>query len=150
TEGEPGKDEAWLPLLVGVAGLDLRWEGERTVALRAMLSDGTSYEMIRTLAVPIVRGYWSPDVDYQLGDRVFRFGEFHALQASKGIEPSSPDSEEHWLKVGGKNAKPDKRSFAFTRDGDLTEFGHVIGSFKPLVTEVLDELLAKHSGIKIE
>ena len=27
TEGEPGKDDAWLPLLVGLAGLDLRWEG---------------------------------------------------------------------------------------------------------------------------
>jgi hypothetical protein len=48
TEGEPGKDDGWLPLLVGLAGLDLRWEGERTVALRAMLSDGSSYEMIRT------------------------------------------------------------------------------------------------------
>jgi hypothetical protein len=145
TAGEPGRDEAWLPLLVGLAGLDMRWEGERTVALRAMLSDGTTYEMIRTLAVPIVRGYWSPDVDYQLGDRVFRFGEFHALRASKGIEPGSAGSEETWLKVGGKNAKPEKRAFALTREGELMESGHVIGSFKPLIAEVLDDLLAKHS-----
>ena len=94
TEGEPGKDDAWLPVLVGVAGLDLRWEGERTVALRAMLSDGTSYEMVRTLAVPIVRGYWSADAEYEAGDRVFRFGEYHALQASKGIEPGSAGNEE--------------------------------------------------------
>src|SRR5947208_12930194 len=36
TADEPPAD-AWLPILVGVAGLDLRWEGERTVALRAML-----------------------------------------------------------------------------------------------------------------
>src|SRR5262249_29854740 len=87
TEGEPGRAEACLPLLIGLAGLDLRWEGERTVALRAVLSDGTSYEMIRTLAVPIVRGYWSADTAYESGDRVFRFGEFHALQASKSVEP---------------------------------------------------------------
>src|SRR5262249_1203993 len=149
-EGEPGKDDGWLPLLVGLAGLDLRWEGERTVALRAMLSDGTSYEMTRTLAVPIVRGYWSPDMDYELGDRVFRFGEFHALQASKGIEPGGAGSEEHWLKVGGKNAKPGKRAFALTREGELMESGHVIGSFKPLIAEVLDDLLVKHSGVKIQ
>ena len=148
TEGEPGKHDAWLPLLVGVAGLDLRWEGDRTVALRATLSDGTSYEMIRTLAVPIVRGYWSPDVDYELGDRVFRFGEFHALQASKSVEPGGAGSEEHWLKVGGKNAKPEKRAFALTNNGELMESGHVIGSLKPMIAEVLDGLLAKHSGVK--
>jgi hypothetical protein len=150
TEGEPGKDDAWLPVLVGLAGLDLRWEGDRTVALRAMLSDGTCYEMIRTLAVPIVRGYWSPDVDYELGDRVFRFGEFHALQASKSVEPGRAGSEEHWLKVSGKNAKPDRRAFALTREGELTESGHVIGSLKPLISEVLDDLLERHSGLKIQ
>jgi hypothetical protein len=130
-----------------LAGLDLRWEGERTVALRAMLSDGTSYEMVRTLAVPIVRGYWSPDTEYEPGDRVFRFGEWHALQASKGIEPGSPGSEPHWLKVGGKNAKHEKRAFALTKEGELTESGHVIGSFKPMIAEVLDDLLAKYSGV---
>jgi hypothetical protein len=135
---------------VGVAGLDLRWEGERTVALRAMLSDGTSYEMIRTLAVPIVRGYWSADSGYEEGDRVFRFGEFHALQASKGIEPGSAGSEEHWLKVSGKNAKPEKRVFALSCEGELTESGHVIGSFKQLISEVLDDLLRKHSRAKTQ
>jgi hypothetical protein len=148
TEGEPGKDDGWLPLLVGLAGLDLHWEGERTVALRAMLSDGTCYVMIRTFAVPIVRGYWSADADYEPGDRVFRFGEFHALQASKGIEPGSAGSEGRWLKVGGKTAKPEKRAFALTNEGELTESGHVIGSLKPLITEVLDDLLAKHSAVK--
>jgi hypothetical protein len=150
TEGEPGKDDAWLPLLVGMAGLDLRWEGERTIALRAMLSDGTSCEIIRTIAVPIVRGYWSADVGYEPGDRVFRFGEFHALQASRGIEPGSAGSEERWLKVGGKNAKPEKRAFVLTREGELMESGHVIGSFKPLISEVLEDLLGKHSGVKIQ
>ena len=128
-----------------MAGLDLRFEGERTVALRAMLSDGTSYEMIRKLAVPIVRGYWSADADYEAGDRVFRFGEYHALVPSKGIEPGSAGSEEHWLKVGGRNARPEKRAFALSDDGELTESGHVIGSFKPLIVSVLDDLLGKHS-----
>jgi hypothetical protein len=145
TDGEPGRDDAWLPVLVGVAGLDLRWQGERTVALRAMLSDGSSYEMVRTLAVPIVRGYWLADADYEAGDRVFRFGEFHALVPSKGIEPGSAGAEETWLKVGGRNAKPDKRAFALSEDGELTESGHVIGSFKPLIVTVLDDLLRRHT-----
>jgi hypothetical protein len=145
TYGEPGKDDAWLPVLVGLSGLDLRWEGERTVALRAMLSDGTSYEMVRTLAVPIVRGYWSAEADYEPADRVFRFGEWHALQASKGIQPGTRGSEEHWLKVGGKNAKPEKRAFALTDDGELTESGHVIGSFKPMIAELLDGLVARYA-----
>lgn len=145
TEGEPGRDDAWLPVLVGLAGLDLRWQGERTVALRAMLSDGTSYEMVRTFALPIVRGYWSADADYEAGDRVFRFGEYHALVPSKGIEPGSAGAEETWLKVGGRNAKPEKRAFALSEDGELTESGHVIGSFKPLIVSVLDDLLGKHS-----
>ena len=140
-----GRTTRWLPLLVGLAGLDLRWEGERTVALRAMLSDGTSYEMIRKLAVPIVRGYWSADADYEPGDRVFRFGEYHALAPSKGIEPGSAGGEETWLKVGGKNARPEKRAFALSDDGELTESGHVIGSLKPLIVSVLDDLLGKHS-----
>ena len=86
-----------------------------------MLSDGASYEMIRTLAVPIVRGYWSVEAEYETADRVFRYGEWHALQASRGIEHGTPGSEEHWLKVGGKNAKPEKRAFALTREGELTE-----------------------------
>ena len=75
-----------------------------------MLSDGTSYEMMRKLAVPIVRGYWSADADYEAGDRVFRFGEYHALVPSKGIEPGSRRREETWLKVGGRNARPEKRA----------------------------------------
>jgi hypothetical protein len=112
-----------------------------------MLSDGTSYEMIRTLAVPIVRGYWLVDTAYEPGDRVFRFGEFHALRASRNIEPGSAGSEGSRLKVGGKSAKPDKRAFALTPEGELTESGHVIGSFKPLISEVLDGLLEKHSRV---
>jgi hypothetical protein len=100
--------------------------------------------------VPIVRGYWSADTAYEPGDRVFRFGEFHALQASKSVEPGRAGSEEHWLKVGGKNAKPEKRAFALTDEGELMESGHVIGSFKPMIAEVLDELLTKHAGAKIQ
>lgn len=144
TESEPGRDEAWLPLLVGVAGLDIRWSTERTVAIRAALSDGTQYEMLRTLAVPIVRGYWSPDQEYEEGDRVFRFGEFHALQSSRGVEPGTPGSEETWLKVGGKN-KRDGLKLALDDEGQLSENGHVIGTFKPLIGGLLDDLVARRS-----
>jgi hypothetical protein len=143
TDAEPPHED-WLPLVVGVAGLDLRWTGDRTMAMRARLSDGTQYETIRTLAIPIVRGYWSADADYEEGDRVFRYGEFHALQASRGIEPGIAGSDDHWLKVGGKSVK-DRRAFALSDDGELTESGHVIGSFKPLIAELLDDLVARHT-----
>lgn len=140
TEREPGTDEAWLPILVGLAGIDLRWEGERTVALRAMLSDGTSYEMIRTLAVPIVRGYWSAEAEYEPGDRVFRFGEWHAVQSSRAIDPTSPAADGIWLKVSGKQA----RGLAFTLDDEGTFFegGRAAGSLKPLI----EKLLTRHLG----
>jgi hypothetical protein len=149
TEGEPGRDDAWLPLLVGLAGLDLRWEGERTVALRAALSDGTHYEMVQKVAIPIVRGYWKPDVEYEEGDRVFRFGEFHALSPSRGIEPGSSGSDEVWLKVGGKNATAFP-VFALDDDGTMTQSGRTIGSLKPMVRELLDGLLTKHATRKEE
>jgi hypothetical protein len=141
TEHEPPHED-WLPLVVGLAGFELSWNGERTVALRTRLSDGTGYEMIRTLAVPLFRGYWSSDADYEEGDRVARFGEWHALKASKGVEPGSAGSDEAWLRVNGK-ANTERRSFRLSDDGELSESGHVIGSFKPMMRELLDDLLTK-------
>jgi hypothetical protein len=145
TSEPPGED--WLPMVVGVAGLDLRWTGERTLAMRARLSDGRHYEMIRTLAVPLVRGIWSPDTEYEEGDRVFRFGEYHALAPSKAIEPGTPEGDAVWLKVGGnsKNQKREPLALALDEEGTLTESGRPIGSLKPLITDTLDRLLAKHT-----
>jgi hypothetical protein len=149
TESEP-PDEAWLPVLVGVAGLDIRFQSDREVALRAALSDGTQYEMVRNIAIPIVRGYWDAETNYDTGDRVFRHGEFHALKASRGVEPGGPGSDEVWLKVGGKNTKLGARAFALTDDGDLTESGHVIGSFKPLIRDLLEELVGRFATREVE
>jgi len=144
TEDEPGRgDGAWLPLVVGLAGLDLRWTGERQLAVRAALSDGTTYELLHRIAVPIVRGYWTADADYEVGDRVFRYGEFHALEASRGVEPGSPGSEETWLKVGGKNARA-MLPLSIDDEGEISEGGRVIGSIKPLVARLLDELITRH------
>ena len=144
TEDEPGRgDGAWLPLVVGLAGLDLRWTGERQLAVRAALSDGTTYELLHQIAVPIVRGYWSAEADYDVGDRVFRFGEFHALQASRGVEPGASGSEETWLKVGGKNSRA-MLPLAIDDEGEISEGGRVIGSIKPLVARLLDELITRH------
>jgi hypothetical protein len=146
TETEPGRDDgAWLPLVVGIAGLDLRWTGERDVAFRAALSDGTVYELTRHIPVPIVRGYWSADADYDIGDRVFRFGEFHAQQPSKGVEPGTPGSETAWLKVGGKNARS-TLALSIDDEGEISEGGRVVGSIKPLVARLLDELVKRHGN----
>lgn len=140
TSSEPPDDD-WLPLVVGIAGMDMRMDDERTLALRARLSDGTHCEMVRTLAVPITRGDWSADIDYAEGDRVFRAGEYHALKASKGIEPGTDDSAV-WLKVGGKTRKA--LSLSLDDDGNMTESGRVIGSIKPMVRELLADLANKH------
>lgn len=144
TETEPGRDDgAWLPLVVGIAGLDLRWIGERDVAFRASLSDGTHYELCRHIAVPIVRGYWSAETEYEIGDRVFRWGEFHALEPSCGVEPGLPGSEATWLKVGGKNARA-SLALSIDGEGEISEGGRVIGSIKPLIARLLDELISRH------
>lgn len=144
TETEPGRDDgAWLPLVVGIAGLDLRWTGERDVAFRASLSDGTHYELMRHIPVPIVRGYWLAEVDYEIGDRVFRWGEFHALEPSRGVEPGTPGSESKWLKVGGKNARA-MLPLTIDDEGEISEGGRVLGSIKPLVARLLDELIKRH------
>lgn len=139
TDAEPGTDEAWLPLLVGVASLEFEWD-ERTLVVRAALSDGAVVEISRELTVPIVRGYWDAEQDYRPGDRVIRFGEWHATQPSKGVDPASADAGGHWLKVSGKQA----RGPAFTLDdeGTLFEGGRAAGSLKPLI----ETLLAKYLG----
>ena len=144
TEDEPGRgDGAWLPLVVGLAGLDMRWSGERQLTVRAALSDGTTYELQHHIAVPIVRGYWSPQAEYEIGDRVFRFGEFHALAANRGVEPGSTGNDDTWLKVGGKNARA-MLPLAIDDEGEITEGGRVMGSIKPLIARLLDELITRH------
>jgi hypothetical protein len=145
TEAEP-PGEDWLPLVVGVAEIKAQIDG-RNVSIATRLSDGRFELVAHKLAVPIVRGYWSADVDYEPGDRVFRFGEFHALEASKGIEPGSEGSDVVWLKVGGKHKSPTpppQLAFALDDDGNMTESGRVVGSIKPLVRELLTDLVNKH------
>lgn len=144
TSGHPGDDDgAWLPLVVGLAGFDMRWTDERTVRLFARLSDGTVVESVRSIEVPIVRGYWDAETDYAPGDRVFRYGEFHATAPSRGVDPTLPGWEASWLKVGGRHAA---RALALVvdDDGTIREGGKAIGSLRPLFAKLLDELLAKH------
>ena len=139
TEGEPGDDEAWLPILVGIASLVYEGSDERSLVRRATLSDGAVVETRRALTLPIVRGYWEADTVYKTGDRVIRMGEWHAVRESRGVDPST-DSGAHWIKVSGKQA----RGLAFTLDdeGTLFESGRAAGSLKPLI----ETLLAKHLG----
>jgi hypothetical protein len=144
SEGEPGVDDAWLPLVVGLAGFDMRWLDDRTFACDAVLSDGRIIETRRDFAVPIVRGYWNAETTYLPGDRVFRYGEWHATAMSLGIDPTT-DAEQHWEKVGGKYARA-ALALALDDEGTLTESGRAIGTFKPLIEAVLDRLLAKHAA----
>jgi regulator of replication initiation timing len=58
------------------------------------------------IAVPIMRGYWHPELTYLPGDRVVKDGEWSATRLNMGIDPTIPDAEQPqpaWLKVGGKN-----------------------------------------------
>jgi len=140
TDSEPPHED-WLPLVVGVAGVVLGMD-ERTLTLRTRLSDGSSHLLERTLAVPLMRGVWSAEADYDEGDRVLCRGEWHALGPSRGVEPGSEGSDVSWLKVGGK-ARP-SLNLALDEDGTMTESGHAIGSIKPLVRELLADLVTKH------
>jgi hypothetical protein len=143
TEGEPGQDEAWLPLLVGLAGFDMRWVDDHKFRLTAELSDGRVVETEREIAVPIVRGYWNAETNYMPGDRVFRYGEHSAITMSMGCDPNGSEAEGVWEKVGGKYT----RQPAWSLDeatGVLSENGNHIGSIKPLFATVVAEALAKH------
>lgn len=138
--GEPGADDAWLPLVVGVAAVDLHWDDERTLSMRIELSDGSKVEMSRQIPVPIVRGFWDPESAYQAGDRVFRYGEWLALGGSKAVDPVEQGDEQKWLKVSGKAARGPL--FKLNDDGSMLESGHVIGTLKPLVAELFEKLTA--------
>jgi len=140
TAAEP-PDESWLPILVGVAGLDLRFQSERELSLRAALSDGTIYEMVHHIALPIVRGYWDVETEYVEGDRVFRYGEFHALKASKGLEPGKPGSEAAWLLVGGKYKAEGHAQDFRTRVEQI-----IAREVLPLFERVGDRLVALEKG----
>lgn len=146
TEAEPPGDD-WLPLLVGVAGLVLGMH-DRTLMLRMRLSDGGSHLLERKLAVPLLRGVWSADADYEEGDRVMCSGEWQAIAPSTGVEPGTEGSEAVWFKVGGKTRPPGSvrdPQFMLDDDGNLTESGRTIGTIKPLVRELLVDLVAKHA-----
>lgn len=145
SEEEPGQDEAWLPLVVGLAGFDVQWSDERTFVARATLSDGRTIECQRDFAVPIVRGHWHPETTYLPGDRVFRFGEWHATAMSLGVDPNSTKAEGHWEKVGGKYAKS-VLALAIDDEGTISESGREIGSIKPLVQGLLTKLVSERAA----
>jgi hypothetical protein len=143
TTDKPGdSDGAWLPLVVGVAGFDLRWLDDRRLVCFVRLSDGTIIETERKLPVPIVRGNWDAATPYDTGDRVFRFGEFCAIEPSTGIDPTAPGAESHWLKVGGKYARA--LALAFDDDGNITENGRTLGNLTPIVVRSLDAAIERY------
>lgn len=145
TDGQPGDDDgAWLPLVVGLAGFDMRWVDDHKFVCMARLSDGRVVETAREIAVPIVRGYWNSETTYMPGDRVFRYGEHHCLKMSLGVDPTGAESAEHWEKVGGKYAR--NLSLAVTDDGDIIESGRVIGSIKPLIRDLFNDLAKKSAA----
>jgi len=137
TTDEPPSD-AWLPLLVGIAGADFRWTDDRTMELHVALSDGTVIATRREFAVPIARGFWQADAAYRLGDRVLRFGDWQAVKESTGIDPNSDANDGHWLKVNGK--APRVVSFRLDDNGTLYEGGREIGTIRPLVATLLRDL----------
>jgi hypothetical protein len=134
-------DGAWLPLVVGLAGFDMRWVDDHKFVCMAHLSDGRTIETEREFAVPIVRGYWNAEHTYLPGDRVFRYGEHHCLKLSLGVDPTSAEAEGVWEKVGGKYARA--LSFAVDDDGTITENGREIGTLKPMVKKLFDDLTGR-------
>ncbi|HKV17358.1 MAG TPA: hypothetical protein VJQ81_20095 [Reyranella sp.] len=138
TDDEPPSD-AWLPLLVGIASVALDWTDDRHLVLRVELSDGTTVETARDFVVPLARGYWTADAAYREGDRVIRFGDWQAAKPSTGIDPQGDANDGHWLKVNGKGGRV--ASFKLDDDGTMYESGSRIGTIKPLVANLLRDLV---------
>jgi hypothetical protein len=138
-------DGSWLPLVVGLAGFDMRWVDDHKFVCMAHLSDGRMVNAEREIAVPIVRGYWEAETTYMPGDRVFRFGEHHCLKMSLGVDPTSDGAAGHWEKVGGKHA----RDLSFKLDeatGELTENGRVVGNVRKIFAAAVAEALSKQAA----
>jgi len=145
TEDQPPSD-AWVPLIVGLSGIDLRWldDGHKFMAF-AQLSDGRVIEHQCEIAVPIVRGYWNAETLYYPGDRVFRYGEHHCIKQCMSIDPTAPDGGEHWEKVGGKHARP--VTFQLDEEtGELSENGRSVGNVRKVFEKVVAVALAKHAA----
>lgn len=144
TEAEP-PDESWQPLVVGLAGADMRWNDEqKKLVFRMRLSDGRIIENEQAIALPVVRGYWEPESTYLPGDRVFRFGEWTCLKLSLGVDPTKDESG-HWKKVGGKYA----RDVVFKVDektGEMTDNGRAIFNVRKMFAEVVAEAIAKQQA----
>jgi hypothetical protein len=138
TNDEPPTD-AWLPLLVGIASVGFDWQDDRHMVLRVELSDGTTVETTRDFTVPIARGWWVADTEYVEGDRVLRFGDWQCAKPCKGIDPNGADNDGHWLKVNGKGNRA--ASFRLDDDGTMYEGERKIGTIKPLVANLLRDLV---------
>ena len=145
TTEHPGDDDgSWLPLVVGLAGFDMRWVDDHKFVCMARLSDGRLIETEREIAVPIVRGYWNAEATYMPGDRVFRYGEHSAVKLSLGVDPTSAEADGFWEKVGGKYARA--LAFAIDEEGTITESGREIGTLKPMVKRLFDELISRRAA----
>jgi len=142
TDDEPPSD-AWLPLLVGIASVEIDWPDDRTLRFAVAMSDGNVIENAREFTVPIARGFWQAEATYREGDRVLRFGDWQAAKASTGIDPNGDANDGHWVKVAGKRDRA--LSLRLDDDGTLYEDGRAIGSIKPLVSELLGALARRHA-----
>lgn len=138
SDDEPPSD-AWLPLLVGIAGVAFQWADDRTMVLKVELSDGDVIETERDFAIPISRGFWKDGDAYRIGDRVQRFGDWEAAKPSTGIDPRTEANAGHWIKVTGKQARA--LSLKLDDDGTMYESGHAIGTIKPMVAELFGRLV---------
>lgn len=140
TADEP-PTEAWLPVLVGIASVDIKWPDDRRMVLQVELSDGNTIETEREFNVPIARGFWNAEQKYRIGDRVLRFGEWQAIKDHVGIDPHPGDNSEYWVRVAGKQARG--VSFRLDNDGKMYESEHVIGDIRPVVHDVLAALVPR-------
>lgn len=95
-DGNPGKDGA------DFTNLELEYDGERTLTIR-----GTGGEIVKTLPIPIDRGYWRDGLKAEKGDVYTEDGSAWIALKSTDKKPSIGNSDD-WRMMArkGRDGRP--------------------------------------------
>ena len=101
----------WLPMVDGIAGVEILQHDERSFSLKVQLSSGAEQRHGFKLASMIYRGVYSEAQEYDTGDAVTDDNQtWVAVQPSKGVRPGTSEAWKLAARKGrnGKDAEPSR------------------------------------------
>ena len=101
----------WVPMIEGIAGVEIQQLDERSFALQVRLSSGSVQQHAFKLASMIYRGVYLDTQEYDVGDNVTDDNQtWVAVQPSKGVRPGTSEAWKLAARKGrnGKDAEPSR------------------------------------------